>query len=94
VTYVNRPFLRVDLEAACEFWDADGYCTIRDCSVDEEEAKHEKELSAIDKSHDHDTIADNWPSAADSMWTNENPTCARAHITCLLGLDARPADID
>ena len=27
-------YYRVDLDATCPFWDAEGYCTIRDCSVE------------------------------------------------------------
>ena len=41
-------FFRVDLDAECPFWNADGYCTIKDCSVDEEDEEREERLSTID----------------------------------------------
>jgi hypothetical protein len=43
---------RVDLDAKCPFWDVDGYCTIRDCGVQDVDKHHEASLSNIDLDFD------------------------------------------
>ena len=69
-------YFRVDLDAECAFWDADGYCTIKDCSVDEEDQEREAYLSNIDLSydatHDPETFRQSFPNDVDNSWTNED----------------------
>ena len=68
-------YFRVDLEAECPFWKDEGYCTIKQCSVDEEaEDKVSESLGSADTSRGegHDLIDEHWDAEElDSSWTNE-----------------------
>eukprot|EP00946_MAST-07B_sp_MAST-7B-sp1_P002696 g2696.t1 len=69
-------YFRVDLDAECPFWKNDGYCTIKECSVDEAaEAETAKALGTADttRASGHDEIDEHWEkqSELDSTWTNE-----------------------
>lgn len=79
-------FFRVDLDAECPFWDADGYCTIRDCGVDEVGEATAEALSAIDfaEDHDHERLQAHWPSPVDSSWTNEEENTNFHYVNLLL----------
>lgn len=68
-TYFFRYF-RVDLGAECPFWDANAYCTVRDCSVDEEDKETDKEMSDVDRKA-CPMVSQKWTNEADSSWTNE-----------------------
>ena len=68
----NRYF-RVSLEAQCPFWDADAYCTIKDCSVEEvsEDGQLSKKLGALDMSR-CPKVHEHWKEELrDNSWTNE-----------------------
>ena len=66
---------RVDLDAKCPFWDVDGYCTIRDCGVQDVDKHHEASLSNIDLDFDQainlTSFHEHFPNDIDSSWTNE-----------------------
>ena len=69
-------YFRVDLEAECPFWKNDGYCTIKQCSVDEaEEEQTAAALGTADtaRGQGHDQIDEHWEThnELDASWTNE-----------------------
>ena len=69
-------YFRVDLEAECPFWKNDGYCTIKQCSVDEaEEEETARKLGAADtkRAKGHDQVDEHWEAhdELDMSWTNE-----------------------
>jgi ERO1-like protein alpha len=67
-------YFRVDLEAKCPFWENDGYCTIKQCSVEEtqeEEAANVLGTAVLTRASGHELIDEHWTNELDSSWTNE-----------------------